>query len=92
MNLARLGISDLSRHRAMAALRAVGLEERAEHRAYELSGGEQHRVALARAERTPGPMLSRRRKPFLNRKTQSRDERRLPALARVLPEILNPGS
>jgi ABC-type lipoprotein export system ATPase subunit len=34
---------------ATAVLRAVGLEERAGHRAYELSGGEQHRVALARA-------------------------------------------
>jgi len=34
---------------ATAVLRAVGLEERAEHRAHELSGGEQHRVALARA-------------------------------------------
>lgn len=34
---------------ARAVLSAVGLEERAEHRAYELSGGEQHRVALARA-------------------------------------------
>jgi putative ABC transport system ATP-binding protein len=34
---------------ARAVLRAVGLEERADHRAYELSGGEQHRVALARA-------------------------------------------
>ncbi len=34
---------------AKAVLRAVGLEERADHRAYELSGGEQHRVALARA-------------------------------------------
>lgn len=34
---------------AKDVLRAVGLEERADHRAYELSGGEQHRVALARA-------------------------------------------
>jgi len=34
---------------ARAVLRAVGLEDRADHRAYELSGGEQHRVALARA-------------------------------------------
>ncbi len=34
---------------AKAVLRAVGLEERVDHRAYELSGGEQHRVALARA-------------------------------------------
>jgi putative ABC transport system ATP-binding protein len=34
---------------ATQLLRAVGLESRAHHRAYELSGGEQHRVALARA-------------------------------------------
>lgn len=34
---------------AARVLSAVGLAERAEHRAYELSGGEQHRVALARA-------------------------------------------
>ena len=34
---------------ALTVLRAVGLEERADHRAYELSGGEQHRVAIARA-------------------------------------------
>jgi len=33
---------------ATTVLRAVGLAERADHRAYELSGGEQHRVALAR--------------------------------------------
>jgi putative ABC transport system ATP-binding protein len=34
---------------ATDALEAVGLGERLEHRAFELSGGEQHRVALARA-------------------------------------------
>ncbi len=34
---------------ASRALSAVGLAERAQHRAHELSGGEQHRVALARA-------------------------------------------
>ena len=34
---------------ATEVLRAVGLEERAGHRGQELSGGEQHRVALARA-------------------------------------------
>jgi putative ABC transport system ATP-binding protein len=34
---------------ATELLRAVGLEARTHHRAYELSGGEQHRVALARA-------------------------------------------
>lgn len=37
------------RQRAMDLLRAVGLEERAEHYPVQLSGGEQQRVALARA-------------------------------------------
>ncbi|NLG28603.1 MAG: ABC transporter ATP-binding protein [Chloroflexi bacterium] len=36
-------------HRALAALEAVGLRERAHHRPNELSGGEQQRVAIARA-------------------------------------------
>lgn len=35
--------------RAMAAMRAVGIEHRAIHRPTELSGGEQQRVAVARA-------------------------------------------
>lgn len=34
---------------ATELLSAVGLADRSHHRAYELSGGEQHRVALARA-------------------------------------------
>ncbi len=37
------------RHKALAALRAVGLAPRAGHRPNQLSGGEQQRVAIARA-------------------------------------------
>jgi putative ABC transport system ATP-binding protein len=38
-----------NRQRAMAALEAVGLADRASHNPNELSGGEQQRVAIARA-------------------------------------------
>jgi putative ABC transport system ATP-binding protein len=37
------------RERALAALKAVGLSDRAQHHPNELSGGEQQRVAIARA-------------------------------------------
>jgi len=37
------------RERAMASLRLVGLEDRADHTPAELSGGQQQRVAIARA-------------------------------------------
>lgn len=43
------GDGHVDRQRALAALKRVGLKERAHHFATELSGGEQQRVAIARA-------------------------------------------
>ncbi len=56
--LAYAGVGGRARHdRALAALEAVGLSDRAGHFPNQLSGGQQQRVAIARALVTGAPLL-----------------------------------
>lgn len=74
-----------ARPRAMELLRTLGLDARAEHRPAALSGGEQQRVAVARAlMNEPGLVLADEPTGNLDARTAERLHREIVRLAREL--------
>ena len=69
------------RQRATEALRAVGLGTRARHRPFELSGGEQQRVSIARA------LVTRPEVVFADEPTGELDTATARSIAETLGEV-----